>query len=304
MCEECDFRIFASPGGQEKCHLPVELKDGTVLDNMKIVAEIANSGQLGGGCEFPFDYVEDLIREKKVIDNFIVLSNSQIAPGHEDFAGQFPGGLGGVLQKYRQEVNPDLLFVSVNLDANKKNIDRGSADRHPNDVVITGFSDAILKYVAERGDANQLHSIEHIDEAKGIRDPPKKSQKDKQQKGGSSYSSRSTSSYASPFRSSSLASKPKSKLSFFDNQKAKKSDDIFGMAEAEQDTEEVSQKKKVDEEDEKLIEAEEKKKREEKLAQMRSGRWRTARLFVSSTFRDMHGERDWLTRYVFPELRD
>ena len=31
--------------------------------------------------------------------------------------------------------------------------------------------------------------------------------------------------------------------------------------------------------------------------------WRTARVFISSTFRDMHGERDLLTRYVFPELR-
>ncbi len=32
-------------------------------------------------------------------------------------------------------------------------------------------------------------------------------------------------------------------------------------------------------------------------------RWRTARVFISSTFLDMHGERDLLTRYVFPELR-
>lgn len=32
-------------------------------------------------------------------------------------------------------------------------------------------------------------------------------------------------------------------------------------------------------------------------------RWRTARVFISSTFRDMHGERDLLTRFVFPELK-
>ena len=32
--------------------------------------------------------------------------------------------------------------------------------------------------------------------------------------------------------------------------------------------------------------------------------WRTARVFISSTFRDMHGERDILTRFVFPELRE
>ena len=31
--------------------------------------------------------------------------------------------------------------------------------------------------------------------------------------------------------------------------------------------------------------------------------WKTIRVFISSTFKDMHGERDLLTRYVFPELR-
>ena len=30
---------------------------------------------------------------------------------------------------------------------------------------------------------------------------------------------------------------------------------------------------------------------------------RVARVFISSTFKDMHGERDILTRFVFPELR-
>jgi len=32
--------------------------------------------------------------------------------------------------------------------------------------------------------------------------------------------------------------------------------------------------------------------------------WRTVRVFVSSTFRDMHAERDYLGRIVFPELRE
>lgn len=33
------------------------------------------------------------------------------------------------------------------------------------------------------------------------------------------------------------------------------------------------------------------------------GDWRTLRVFVSSTFRDMQAERDWLVRFVFPRLR-
>ncbi|HLF83633.1 MAG TPA: DUF4062 domain-containing protein, partial [Blastocatellia bacterium] len=33
-------------------------------------------------------------------------------------------------------------------------------------------------------------------------------------------------------------------------------------------------------------------------------KWKTVRVFISSTFRDMHAERDHLVRFVFPELRE
>lgn len=32
--------------------------------------------------------------------------------------------------------------------------------------------------------------------------------------------------------------------------------------------------------------------------------WKTVRVFISSTFRDMQAERDWLARFVFPRLRE
>jgi hypothetical protein len=32
--------------------------------------------------------------------------------------------------------------------------------------------------------------------------------------------------------------------------------------------------------------------------------WETVHLFISSTFNDMHAERDYLVKEVFPELRD
>jgi hypothetical protein len=35
-----------------------------------------------------------------------------------------------------------------------------------------------------------------------------------------------------------------------------------------------------------------------------AGAWRTAGVFISSTFRDMHAERDHLDKVVFPELRE
>ena len=32
--------------------------------------------------------------------------------------------------------------------------------------------------------------------------------------------------------------------------------------------------------------------------------WKTARIFISPTFRDMHAERDYLGKAVFPESRE
>lgn len=32
-------------------------------------------------------------------------------------------------------------------------------------------------------------------------------------------------------------------------------------------------------------------------------KWRSVRVFISSTFRDMHAERDYLVKELFPELR-
>ena len=37
---------------------------------------------------------------------------------------------------------------------------------------------------------------------------------------------------------------------------------------------------------------------------MMAGQWQTVRVFISSTFRDMHAERDHLVTVVFPELRE
>jgi hypothetical protein len=33
-------------------------------------------------------------------------------------------------------------------------------------------------------------------------------------------------------------------------------------------------------------------------------KWKTVRIFISSTFRDMHAERNHLVRFVFPELKE
>eukprot|EP01089_Gocevia_fonbrunei_P021021 TRINITY_DN7989_c0_g1_i1.p1 TRINITY_DN7989_c0_g1~~TRINITY_DN7989_c0_g1_i1.p1 ORF type:complete len:1161 (+),score=299.65 TRINITY_DN7989_c0_g1_i1:106-3588(+) len=281
MCEDCDFRIFASSKGNAQNHLSVELKEGTILDNMGIVGELAVNGELGTDFQFPFDYLESMIRDKKRIDNFIVLSNKTIGPGYDNLESESPNktGLSGLLQKYRQDVNPDLLFVNVNLAA-PTSIQKGGDEglQTENDVSISGFSDAILKYIAERGDNNQLHYIEHIDQSKNIKNPLNSSDRNST----SSLFSFSTS-------NSSTTTSYKSKI----NVRSKFNSSI-NSDDDEKKNEEISIEQ---------IKNEEEKKLKDKLQQMKDGKLRVVRVFVSSTFRDMHGERDYLTKYVFPELR-
>jgi len=215
--------------------LAVDLIEGSILENMKKVLDMAQ--KLGNGNEFPFDYMETLIRERRRVDNLIFVSNTLIGSGHTDYTG--PGGVtvSSMLNKYRQEVNPDLLFVSIDLSG-RPQILQPQENKHKNDIFITGFSDSILRFIAERGDDNQLHYVENIDIAKKIpRDLTKTTA-----------------------------------LNFdeiHDDTQYQTSEDYY---EAEETT---------------VVE-----------------KWRTARVFISSTFLDMHGERDILTRHVFPELKE
>lgn len=47
VCEDCDFRVYSSPSATHPNtnHLPVQLKEGSILENMAAVAQVA--AQLG-----------------------------------------------------------------------------------------------------------------------------------------------------------------------------------------------------------------------------------------------------------------
>jgi len=286
MCEECDFRIVAAPGTHPQSHLSIELQEGTVLDNMGTVLSRASSGELSpDDFIFPYDYMEECIRGRKVIDNLIVLNDSTLNL-------ETNSELAGILKKYRQEVNPELIFVSVNLGSSAKSMEE-TGNRHPNDILISGFSDAILRYIAERGDSNQLHYIEHIDKEKNIKNPVPKPAAPK-------LSLHSYSTSSNPFRARVRQpfSFSKGKKSFFDDDE----DDKAAQEKAAQ--EEALRKKAEEEAEEREVEEKERRRVEEQVKKVRSGKWTAVRVFVSSTFRDMHGERDYLVRKVFPELRE
>jgi len=297
MCEECDFRVVGSPKGNNGVsHQSVQLKDGTILDNMNIVMEQANN--IGTGFEFPFEYFEELIQDRKKIDNIIILSNDTIAPGHNEMYGNgaASGGISGILKKYRQEINPDLLYVSVNLKGSKKILDDDidQSKKHPNDILVSGFSDAILKYVAERGDGNQIEYIQHIDEAKNL--------------------DALTSKLNLRLNRNKFESATSTFWSFMDSvqqckwegctQKLKKEKLSSHMKSCDYrivscDIEECGESFPYNQ-----LEIHQSKCFFKKMEKGETKKWRNIRVFVSSTFLDMHGERDILSRYVFPEIKE
>nr|XP_025847862.1 telomerase protein component 1 [Vulpes vulpes] len=128
-------------------------------------------------------------------------------------------------QLFWQHVNPKCLFVSVPLERTYNIL----PDSNPNDVTLSGYSDGILKFIAERGASRLLEHVGQMDKIFKI--PP------------------------SPGKTGELSLRPleESTLS--------------------------------------------------PPAPISPPGWRSIRLFISSTFRDMHGERDLLLRAVLPALQ-
>jgi len=176
VCAECNFRVFSSPGNDSKgrCDIEVPLEQNTILNNIKRIHSYAE--KLGGGTDFPYDYLEDLIYRKEKIDNFIILSDMMVAPGKNEMQAR-GFTVSSILKKYRSEVNPELLFVAIDLYGSGKSLVDVNEGSNPKDVMITGFSDNILRFVAERGNAKQLEYIQNIDETKGVNKPREKRSK-------------------------------------------------------------------------------------------------------------------------------
>ncbi|KAH0626292.1 hypothetical protein JD844_001202 [Phrynosoma platyrhinos] len=153
------------------------------------------------------DIVMDLLIQRQHVDTILLLSNH-------------PERLrGSCLWLYRDRVSPGCLFVNVCAQAVGL---RTFGNR--NEVVMGGFSEQVLRFMAECGDSRLLEHVGKVDEIHGL---------------------------------------PKQR----------------GIMLVKKETGVVP------------------------LIPAPKTRWCSVRVFVSSTFRDMHGERDLLIRSVFPELR-
>lgn len=127
-------------------------------------------------------------------------------------------------QLFWQHVNPKCLFVGVLLRASYL-----CTDLNPNDVTLSGCTDGILKFIAERGASRLLEHVGQMDKIFKIPPPPGKT-------------------------------------------------GVQSLRPLEENM-------------------------PSPLAAVSQLGWRSIRLFISSTFRDMHGERDLLLRSLLPALQ-
>ena len=220
-CEESNMLVY----GQSGMCVEVELEDGTILHNMDHVMATAGNLTSHDGA-LPIEFLTEFLMDRKQVDNIVLLSDTMKL---DDEQGRT---MMDFLRKYRHLVNPNLLFVSVDLSAGKTGVSSTIKPQHPNDIYLAGYSDQILRFIAERGDSGQLTYVDNIDKVHNL----------------------------AHIKIPSLVESATKSLASLASEKAL-------------------------------------------LSATRGQKWRNVRVFISSTFRDMHGERDLLTRFVFPELR-
>lgn len=225
-CENSKLVVFAN----SLTYANFKLDEGTILENMKSLIEFKNmKPEKSELLNYPKKILTEILEKKELYDNLVVLSNG--IREHVGFQQEF-------LRKYRSLVNENLLFVNVNLASDECQIVRNEDFDHENDINISGFSDSILRFVAQRGNQGQLIHIENIEKSYDIQ----------------------------PVKAENRSSQEEDHLKSFETK--------INLIERPKLKQYVALKE-----------------------------WRTVKVFISSTFRDMHSERDLLSKTIFPLLR-
>jgi alpha-tubulin suppressor-like RCC1 family protein len=175
---ESDFSIFSSPGvlNMDSTYINLRtfrgtqddilrglstdfLKKGFILDNMRRILTLVK--QMGGQSHMPTDYLESIIDSTTFVDQIVMFGAHVDESHHLKFKY--------MLTEYRRKVNPNVLFVCVDLFGSGSSVvNTNEGDAHPNDVLVTGFSDSILKFIAERSNQAQIRYVQQIDKIKNI----------------------------------------------------------------------------------------------------------------------------------------
>ena len=93
-----------------------------------------------------------MINESRHVDNMFIFSDMMISPGSGNMMNTRSGGswtVGTILEKYRETVNDNMLFVTVDLAGHGRSVLGAELEDNCKNVLISGYSDAILRLVSE-----------------------------------------------------------------------------------------------------------------------------------------------------------
>eukprot|EP00698_Gefionella_okellyi_P008948 TRINITY_DN2245_c0_g1_i1.p1 TRINITY_DN2245_c0_g1~~TRINITY_DN2245_c0_g1_i1.p1 ORF type:complete len:734 (+),score=227.50 TRINITY_DN2245_c0_g1_i1:129-2330(+) len=166
--ERGNIEVFGSRGGVHTVpHCVVEIPEsqrGMILQNMAKMKEVADT--MGGGNEFFYDYFETLIEKRIHVDRIVVLTDVMLDALDDRWKKQWT--IPTILAEYRAKVNPDFQFVTIDLyGSGKATVDLTSKDNQALDVLITGYSDKVLQFLADSDGRGQVRAVERMHERLG-----------------------------------------------------------------------------------------------------------------------------------------
>lgn len=153
----CEIVLFSSSHEGGPGYVPLRNLGPKVLANIRRCHKTAS--QLGRGTVLPITYLQELAAAQVKLDHLVLLTDGLISPAKS------PGdALSRWLRSYRSAVHPVKYTCIDVLGLGKPSIGDGS---NPNDVLISGYSEAVLRYLSQEPGA-QLAEVEAI-----VLPPPK-----------------------------------------------------------------------------------------------------------------------------------
>ena len=150
VCESCDFYLLSSPNPPDcqKCWIKVELEGDNIFELVEKLKE--EGSKLGGGTDYPYDWFDDIIAQEVFIDNIIIFSDMIISytTSVNLFSGRGLHTCEQILKKYRDKVNPNMRYVTVDLAGHARDMAGVNFEDEFKNLVIGGYSDAILKLIS------------------------------------------------------------------------------------------------------------------------------------------------------------
>jgi len=161
ICEKSDMYIFGTSGRHPKPYYKINPPvDQSILANMEFCKQEAEH-QLTGGNEYFYELFEEWINNKTKVDRMMVFTDVAI-DGLESQGNLKYGGIEGIVQRYRDLVNPDFAYITVDLfGSGRSNVSVGEGS-HPGNILISGYSDQIFRFVGANAES-QLEYIKKID---------------------------------------------------------------------------------------------------------------------------------------------